>query len=167
MPKFLELDRERLLNYERRFFDVLRVDQTKGVIRYAKGNVRAAVGAEWFKEPVDVDSMSVKEWRTLSKEVNSAYNEALSVPPSTKWDGCLTSVNEEMLLDYEHQFFDALRCDQIKGALTYTVGNITAVKEAKWFTEPVDVSALDVADLRAVSAMVDDFYNEAIKIDPN
>lgn len=79
----------------------------------------------------------------------------------------ITELNEQQLIDYERQFFDVLKCDQVKGAVRYATANIKAAIAAKWFAEPVDVDALDVAARRALSIKVDQAYSEAVSIDPN
>lgn len=76
-------------------------------------------------------------------------------------------LTEKHLLEYERQYFDVLRCDQIKGAVRYATANIKAAVAAGWMAEPVDVDGLTIAKRREMSRAIDETYSEAITIDPN
>ena len=78
--KFNDITQAMLEEFERQYFDIIKVPDKKGVHRNASGNIAAAEKAKWFADPVG--DLTALERIQLSKDIDAKYQEFTFIDPN-------------------------------------------------------------------------------------
>jgi len=79
----------------------------------------------------------------------------------------IKKLTEQLLMDYEEQYFDVFKADKVRGVARYSDANLRAAVLAGWFDEEVEPAKMTHKEKRALSLEIEKVYAEAIHIDPN
>ena len=91
--EFNDMTQAMLEEYEKQYFDVVRVPSLRGANRQPDGAVKAAIAAGWIGEPFDgytdgawrnevVDADKVRAIRKAAEAVDERYRELLFIDPN-------------------------------------------------------------------------------------
>jgi len=81
MADFNNVNQSMLEQYERQYFDILKVPDARGVHRNASGNIKAAIAAKWIAEDA-ADGLGALERLELSRSIDDTYRSFTVIDPN-------------------------------------------------------------------------------------
>ena len=78
--EFKDITQEMLEEFERQYFDVVKVPDVRGVHRNATGNISSADAAGWFAG--SLNGLEPQERLELSNEIDALYSSFVTIDPN-------------------------------------------------------------------------------------